>query len=99
MKSHMWEIEVITAPGIGGGMFWICWSCGTSGGPANFLQPETEEPSNPWMFFAGTPLWELPHDCDEAKKMIDDYVKKYPEYQINLERSRNKPQAAPIDMR
>src|SRR5690349_12116129 len=96
--KHKWEIETVdaTAGGLDIGRFWICWECGTSGGPVGFTKAKediTTGPHKPWMFLAGTPLWELSQDCEEAKKTIDDYVAKHPDYEKELARSRNKPQS------
>lgn len=87
--DHDWKIEGPTG-GPGPQYYWICRSCGSSGGPS-FLPWEQLEVKRPkWdPFLAGTPLIELPIDnCGEAKKRIDAFVEKYPEWKVYVERAR-----------
>lgn len=87
MKKHDWKIETIDQPGPK--FYWICRKCGCSGGPS-FLpweQLEVKEPK--WRpFLAGVPLIDLPDDCDLAKKMIDEFIEKYPEWKPKAARAR-----------
>ncbi len=87
MKDHDWKIEEITTPGPK--YYWICRTCGSSGGPS-FLPWEQLEVKRPkWEpFLAGTPLVELPKDCNKAKEEIDEFIKTYPEWRSHMERGR-----------
>lgn len=85
--KHEWKIEELknTDPKY----YWVCRRCGAAGGPSfvPWEHLEVKEPS--WLpFLAGTPLQPVSEDCDEAKKQIDDFVEKYPEWKGYVERAR-----------
>lgn len=76
MKPHNWEKEIVTIRTASpiSSQFWKCKECKASGGP---VQPDAIKPA--WgAFLAGTNLIDLSDDCDEAKKAIAEYWKKYP---------------------
>ena len=87
MKEHNWEVETIECS-LDTVDFWICRNCGCSGGPTGGQENKISD----WIFVAGVPIQGgvLPKDCDEARKLIDTFVEKYPEYKERIDRERGK---------
>lgn len=87
MIEHDWKIEEVTTPGPK--YYWVCRNCGSSGGPS-FLPREQLEIKKPkWEpFLAGTPLINLPQDCEEARKQIDDFVRISPVWKEYVDKAR-----------
>ena len=88
--KHKWMIEEVDCPGPK--YYWICRRCGACGGPS-FLPWEQLEIKKPtWVpFLSGTPLINLSTDnCDEAKKQVDEFVVKYPEWGEYADRARGR---------
>jgi len=91
--SHDWKIEEVRIPEVKDPKyFWCCRRCGASGGPS-FLPWENLEVKAPkWKpFLAGTPLQPVSDNCDEARKQIDEFVAKHPEWSPYVERARGLP--------
>lgn len=93
-QVHLWQIERLkveraetTKPHLL--HFWVCRKCGSSGGrsPHPEEQLEVSAPTG-MLFLAGTPLIDLSKNCEEAKKTIDTYVEKYPDWREHMEKSR-----------
>ncbi len=82
--THKWEIETVSAPGLGEQDFWICKQCGTSGGP------DGSPPGGfVGLFLAGTPLNDLPVNCDHARRLIDEFIVGYPNYKFIVDHERD----------
>lgn len=92
MKAHTWEVEEVDGGPVGTGEFWICRSCGLSGGP--ILGPHDTKPR--WKpFLAGEGLSvRFSEDCDIAKREVETY-KSSPEYlKEQAEREMARPKAS-----
>lgn len=88
MREHTWQIEELVCS-IDTSYFWLCRVCGSSGGPAPTPDKRTETSKPLWTpFLAGTPIIGVSDDCDRAKKSIDDYIEKYPEWIGHRDRAR-----------
>lgn len=73
MKLHNWYIEEIDGGYLGIGYFWKCNDCQASGGPC-FPNNKLPRVSNWPIFLAGEDLeFYLPEDCEESKRLIDNY--------------------------
>lgn len=86
--KHDWKIEgPVDIPGPK--YYWICRRCGASGGPSFLPWEELDVKAPRWEpFLAGTPLQPISDNCDEAKKQIDEFVLKHPEWKEYVERAR-----------
>lgn len=89
LKEHDWKIEGPTGKA-GPQYYWICRTCGASGGPS-FLPWEQLTVKKPrWApFLSGTPLQPVSEDCDEAKKQIDEFIAKYPVWKEYVDKARD----------
>ena len=70
MKEHTWVKEAIDAPGIGPEDFWVCESCGASGGPV-FPPHQKVRISNRQPFLADGTGLKLSIDCDVSKAQVE----------------------------
>ena len=91
-KPHQWQKILVDGGPVGADEFYICFECGTSGGPVDW---SSKGPGSYGRFLAGAPLSDLSEDCAEAKQQIDEFVARYPRYKelVGAERS---PNASPL---
>jgi len=87
---HDWKIEEVAIPDVKDPKyFWVCRRCGASGGPSFLPWEQLEVKAPKWKpFLAGTPLQPVSDNCDEAKKQIDAFVTKHPEWKEYADRAR-----------
>lgn len=87
-RQHDWEIASIFGSSAGLIEYWQCFTCGTCGG----VTKGDLEPGTLGRFLVGTTLIDLPDDCEEASRIIDEYATKYPDYaaRVRDERTKNR---------
>jgi len=78
VTAHVWEIEEVESD-LGVGRFWKCKACGASGGPIGgpLGDKHGEPPPTMSPFLAGRNL-KLPDDCEEAKVLVNGFMKGAP---------------------
>lgn len=87
MKEHNWMLQTVTA-GIKDTLweedFWVCGDCRCCGGIYISGHTKPIHKGN----LTGTPLFGLPDDCDEAKKIIEEFLLKHPDWASTADKHR-----------
>lgn len=97
---HNWQVEEVPVPNerFPKG-YWVCKRCGASAGPTGFRADENLEIRHPSVpaFLAGTPLQPVADNCYEAKKQIDAFLERCPDWKEHVDRARGLERTAGIE--
>jgi hypothetical protein len=74
MKKHTWIVEFRDGGAAGGGEFWICSTCGASGGPCALTSNGYKEKIGSWIFYADGTGLQLSEDCEISEIKISNHL-------------------------